>query len=154
MSAEILGAIADRWIYEALSTHAPLTALLENATDIFPDSPPDEFSGSRYVVYSILVPPRDIRATGSVRTGARPLYLVRAYSRTRSYYGTLLSVATEIDRALHLRAGSEVDLRPAHDVQGTVDGAWREAEFRQPEKHGEEEWRALGGEYRLVVRPS
>lgn len=150
--AEILSAISDAWLFAALSSHAPLDEVLGPGDKIFPDEAPDS-AVPPFVVYSLQAPGPDIRATGSVRVAARPLYLVRAYARTRSYFGDLLRAAQEVDVALHRRVGSAVDLRPAHPVAGFVDGAWREEEFRQPEKHGEEDWRALGGFYRLVVRP-
>lgn len=140
---------ADLFVWDRLANDATLFAALGSPggseKGVFGERAP-QGSTLPYVVFSVAAEGPDRRSLGGGRIAVRPLYLVRAYAQTRSWQGILKTLADRIDARLHLPA-----FVGAVAGDGRVGGCLRESAFRQVEEEAGQEFRALGGFYRLWV---
>jgi hypothetical protein len=85
----------------------------------------------------------DVRGVGPARIMTSGVYLVRAIGQVTSY-ATLKPIAEAIDQLLQGASGTTVD--------GTVIGCVREQPYKKLEVIDDQEYRHLGGFYRLWVQ--
>lgn len=84
----------------------------------------------------------DVPALGTIRVATEPLFLVRVIGRTRMFKD-LEAAASRIDDLLHGSNGIYNNHRIA--------SCMRENEYSLVEETEEDEWRHLGGYYRLYI---
>ena len=141
--------VAAEWIYSTLRADATLTAVLgDGANGIYQDRAP---AGARfpYVIFFLMDPGDTVNTTGrSQEIIWQPtLWLVKGVHQTASYGPPLSTIEDRIYTLLHKQDGAP--------SIGEVFSSVRQRPFQMPETGpGGEQYRHLGGLYRLKVRAS
>lgn len=132
---------AERFIHTTLSADTQLTAVV--STRIYNTRRPPN-TALPAVVFQLQAGTNDFVALGGVRVWSSLLYLVRGIAEQTSFEGNLVTIANEIDGALHAASGS--------NVSGVVYTCVRERPFQLVEVTEGREFRHLGGLYRIQAR--
>lgn len=127
----------DRWLFETLTGDAALTAAV--GSRVYSDLAPDK-AAMPYVVFSMQTADRDVQGIGTERFLVQPVYLVKAVGAGVSYE-PLEAIADRIDAVLQGGAGSVTG--------GLIHACIREQMVRYPEVDAGQQFRHLGGLYRI-----
>lgn len=133
--------LAQTFIYGRLHGDATLMGMIPGG--IHEDYAPDG-TASPWVVVKEMDPGRDNQPLGAPRIGSKPLYIVEAVGKLRSYL-PLDPIAARIDQLLQGASG------PAGD--GYIFDCRRVGSWQQAELIDTVDYRHLGGQYRLFLGP-
>jgi hypothetical protein len=96
------------------------------------------------IIFQCQDPPRDVRGVGTFTVMVDTLYLVKAVAQVDDY-AELAPIASLLHEALTTSTGGSVGT-------GTVLTSVREQQFSMPEFEEGEQWRHLGGMYRIQAQ--
>lgn len=96
------------------------------------------------IIFQCQDPPRDVRGVGTFTVMVDTLYLVKAVAQVDDY-AELAPIASALNDALTTPTGGSIGT-------GTVLTSVREEQFSMPEFDEGEQWRHLGGMYRIQAQ--
>lgn len=137
---------AAKWIYEQLTTPAPIDGVL----DVYEFNAPEGVTNasSVWITFEPLDPGADLAEVAAHRIWTEFAILVQAVTRGRSTQA-LAAIVDEIDERLHRKDGVIDDARVLSCTRQEDAGSEvPESELRQGV-----EYRRLGGTYNLLVQP-
>jgi hypothetical protein len=134
--------LVDTWLYNVL--HGDSALLAAAPGDVHADLAPSG-TDDPYVVYQWQGGDDTIGATEANRIMHRGIWVVKAIAQTTKYTGPLKTIADRIDTLLHASAGGVV-------TGGVVFTSYRIQPFRMTEERDGQQYRHLGGQYRVLVQ--
>ena len=133
-------ALVDSWISATLLASTDVTDIV--STRVYLDVAP-ETAAFPFIIYQ-LQDSSDVRGVGTFRVMSDTLYVVKGVAAVASF-ALLGDLAEAIDAALNT-------ITPEAVTGGTIIGSVRENPFRLTEKDGGQEFRHLGGIYRIYAQ--
>lgn len=146
--AEYVGAeqvLVELWLRAQIAT---VNAALEEialglSTRVYSEAAPKDATFP-VIIFQCQDPPRDVRGVGTFTVMIDTLYLVKAVAQVDNY-AELAPIASALHGALTTSVGGAVG-------DGSVLTSVREAQFSMPEFDEGEQWRHLGGMYRIQAQ--
>jgi len=139
MTMGLESSAAAQFIYTKLAADSALTAIV--GSRIYDQEAPQNATYP-YVVFSFLSGV-DLPVAGGGRLWSNMLFLVEAVGHVSSFGGNLGTAAARIDAVLQASNGSVTD--------GTISACVREENFRMVEELAGEQYRRIGGRYRIYA---